>query len=155
MSVPDASLSPVVRAMRHEDVAGVWRIEDQSYRFPWSEGIFRDCLLAGYQCLVVEQQSEIRAYGILSMAAGEAHVLNVCVAPAFRRRGYGVMLLNQMITLARAARIRRIFLEVRPSNLAATSMYHALGFTTVGRRSNYYKAGNDTREDALVLALEL
>ncbi|MEM6820023.1 MAG: ribosomal protein S18-alanine N-acetyltransferase [Pseudomonadota bacterium] len=141
--------------MRHEDVEQVAHIENQSYQFPWSIGIFRDCLLAGYQCLTVEQQGEVRAYGILSMAAGEAHVLNVCVAPAFRRQGYGVMLLNEMIQIARDARIRRIFLEVRPSNLAATSMYHALGFTTIGRRSNYYKADNNGREDALVLSLTL
>ena len=141
--------------MRHEDVEQVAQIENQSYHFPWSIGIFRDCLLAGYQCLTVEQQGEVRAYGILSMAAGEAHVLNVCVAPAFRRQGYGVMLLNEMIQIARDARIRRIFLEVRPSNLAATSMYHALGFATIGRRSNYYKADNNGREDALVLSLML
>ncbi|MEL6301017.1 MAG: ribosomal protein S18-alanine N-acetyltransferase [Pseudomonadota bacterium] len=141
--------------MRHEDVEQVAQIENQSYQFPWSIGIFRDCLLAGYQCLTVVQQGEVRAYGILSMAAGEAHVLNVCVAPAFRRQGYGVMLLNEMIQVARDARIRRIFLEVRPSNLAATSMYHALGFTTIGRRSNYYKADNNGREDALVLSLTL
>ncbi|MEL6368102.1 MAG: ribosomal protein S18-alanine N-acetyltransferase [Pseudomonadota bacterium] len=141
--------------MRHEDVEQVAQIENQSYQFPWSIGIFRDCLLAGYQCLTVEQQGEVRAYGILSMAAGEAHVLNLCVAPAFRRQGYGVMLLNEMIQVARDARIRRIFLEVRPSNLAATRMYHAVGFTTIGRRNNYYKADNNGREDALVLSLTL
>lgn len=141
--------------MRHEDVEQVAQIENQSYQFPWSIGIFRDCLLAGYQCLTVEQQGEVRAYGILSMAAGEAHVLNLCVAPAFRRQGYGVMLLNEMIQIARDARIRRIFLEVRPSNLAATRMYHAVGFTTIGRRNNYYKADNNGREDALVLSLTL
>ncbi|MEO0364303.1 MAG: ribosomal protein S18-alanine N-acetyltransferase [Pseudomonadota bacterium] len=141
--------------MRHEDVDEVARIESQSYRFPWSLGIFRDCLLAGYHCLVVDQQVEVRAYSVLSMAAGEAHILNVCVAPAFRRRGYGMLLLNEMIQVARESRIRRIFLEVRPSNLAATSMYHALGFTTIGRRSNYYRADNNGREDALVLSLAL
>ena len=141
--------------MRHEDVDEVARIESQSYRFPWSLGIFRDCLLAGYHCLVVDQQVEVRAYSVLSMAAGEAHILNVCVAPAFRRRGYGMLLLNEMIQVDRESRIRRIFLEVRPSNLAATSMYHALGFTTIGRRSNYYRADNNGREDALVLSLAL
>ncbi|MEL7024458.1 MAG: ribosomal protein S18-alanine N-acetyltransferase [Pseudomonadota bacterium] len=155
MSVADDQLVPRVRVMRHEDVDEVARIESQSYRFPWSLGIFRDCLLAGYHCLVVDQQVEVRAYSVLSMAAGEAHILNVCVAPAFRRRGYGMLLLNEMIQVARESRIRRIFLEVRPSNLAATSMYHALGFTTIGRRSNYYRADNNGREDALVLSLAL
>jgi ribosomal-protein-alanine N-acetyltransferase len=105
--------------------------------------------------MVLEQGGELRAYGILSVAAGEAHILNVCVAPAFRRRGYGLVILHGLIDIARRSQVRRIFLEVRPSNLAATSMYKGLGFTTVGRRRDYYKAPNNTREDALVLALTL
>ena len=155
MSAADVALPLHVRTMTHEDVDAVTRIENHSYDYPWSPGIFRDCLLAGYQCAVLEHAGEVRAYAILSMAAGEAHLLNLCVAPAFRRQGYGVALLNYLIEVARAARIRRMYLEVRPSNLAATNMYHGLGFTTIGRRSNYYKAAGQTREDALVLSMVL
>lgn len=155
MSVAGRTFELNVRRMTHDDIDAVSQIERQSYNFPWSSGIFRDCLLAGYHCMVLDSDREIRAYGILSIAAGEAHVLNVCVAAAFRRQGYGVSLLHALIDQARKSRVKRIFLEVRPSNLSATSMYKKLGFTTVGRRVNYYKAANDTREDALVLALAL
>ncbi|MEL6869862.1 MAG: ribosomal protein S18-alanine N-acetyltransferase [Pseudomonadota bacterium] len=141
--------------MTHDDLNAVSHIEQDSYGFPWSSGIFRDCLLAGYHCMVLESQREIRAYGILSVAAGEAHILNICVATAFRRQGYGVQLLHKLIDRARLARVKRVFLEVRPSNLAAVNMYKGLGFSTVGRRVDYYKAKNDRREDALVLALTL
>ncbi|MEM7612559.1 MAG: ribosomal protein S18-alanine N-acetyltransferase [Pseudomonadota bacterium] len=155
MSAATDVMEPVMRSMTHEDLEAVSRIERQSYGYPWSDGIFRDCLLAGYQCWLLEQNGEIRAYGISSVAAGEAHILNVCVAPAFRRRGYGLALLTKLIDRARRARVKRVLLEVRPSNLAATQMYKGLGFTTIGRRPEYYKAANNTREDALVLALTL
>ncbi|MEO0573846.1 MAG: ribosomal protein S18-alanine N-acetyltransferase [Pseudomonadota bacterium] len=155
MSVAGRTFEVSVRRMTHNDLHAVSEIERQSYGFPWSSGIFRDCLLAGYHCMVLDSDREIRAYGILSVAAGEAHVLNICVAAAFRRQGYGVRLLHALIDQARKSRVKRVFLEVRPSNLSATSMYKGIGFTTVGRRVGYYKAANDTREDALVLGLDL
>lgn len=155
MSAASDVMAPSVRPMTHEDLEAVGRIEQQSYDYPWSTGIFRDCLLAGYLCLVIEQGGELRGYGILSVAAGEAHVLNVCVAPAFRRRGSGLVLLQHLITEARKARVKRMFLEVRPSNLAAINMYKGIGFATIGRRRDYYRAADNRREDALVLALTL
>ncbi len=155
MSAASDILVPVVRPMTHEDLDAVAAIEQQSYDYPWSTGIFRDCLLAGYHCIVIEQGEELRGYGILSVAAGEAHVLNVCVAPAFRRRGYGLSLLGRLIGEARGARVKRMYLEVRPSNLAAINMYKGIGFATIGRRRDYYRAADDRREDALVLALTL
>ena len=155
MSAASNILVPVVRPMTHEDLEAVAAIEQQSYDYPWSSGIFRDCLLAGYHCIVIEQGGELRGYGILSVAAGEAHVLNVCVAPAFRRRGYGLALLQRLIGEARDARVKRMYLEVRPSNLAAINMYKGIGFATIGRRRDYYRAADDRREDALVLALTL
>ncbi|MCK6371534.1 MAG: ribosomal-protein-alanine N-acetyltransferase, partial [Gammaproteobacteria bacterium] len=65
-------LAPLVREMRHGDVSRIAAIERQAYEFPWSAGIFRDCLLAGYTTLVVEHRGEIVAYAIMSVAAGEA-----------------------------------------------------------------------------------
>lgn len=155
MSAANELLMPRVRRMRHEDLDAVSRIEQHSYGYPWSTGIFRDCLLAGYFCVVVEQAGEVRGYGILSIAAGEAHVLNVCIAPAFRRQGHGRLLLQHLMQQARSSRVKRMFLEVRPSNLAAINMYKRIGFETVGRRRDYYRAANNRREDALVLALTL
>ena len=68
------------RAMMPSDVAAVGSVERTSYAFPWSEGIFRDCLRVGYLCRVAEMDGGIVAYGVVAMGAGEAHILNLCVA---------------------------------------------------------------------------
>ena len=144
----------VLREMNHDDLAMVSDIERRSYEFPWSHGVFRDCLLAGYQCLVLVADSRITGYGILSIAAGEAHILNLCIDPQCRALGYGEQLLDEMLYRARAAAVREVFLEVRPSNQAALALYSKKGFHQIARRPAYYQA-NDGREDAAVLAKKL
>lgn len=143
---------PRFRPMQESDLSAVAAIERQVYEFPWSEGIFADCVRVGYSCWVLELAGELAGYGVVSTAAGEAHILNLCVAPDFQGRGHGRRLLNRMIDLARWHRARSIFLEVRPSNHRAIKMYEAKGFSCVGRRPNYYPA-HEGREDALVMAL--
>jgi len=143
-----------IRAMRHDDLAHVSDIERRSYDFPWSHGVFRDCLLAGYRCIVLERNGEVAGYGILSVAAGEAHILNLCVDPKFRSLGYGERLLDEKLFRARTASVREIFLEVRPSNVNAISLYRKKGFHKVADRPAYYQA-HDGREDASVLAKKL
>lgn len=143
-----------IRPMRHEDLAHVSDIERRSYDFPWSHGVFRDCLLAGYQSIVIERDGEVAGYGILSVAAGEAHILNLCVEPKFRALGYGERLLDEMLFRARTASVREIFLEVRPSNENALALYKKKGFYQVANRPEYYQA-REGREDAAVLAKKL
>ena len=140
--------------MTHEDLPLVSDIERRSYDFPWSHGVFRDCLLAGYQCIVLERDDSVAGYGILSVAGGEAHILNLCVDPNYRSYGYGERLLDEILLLARAAAVRQIFLEVRPSNETALALYKKKGFHQVANRSAYYQA-REGREDAAVLAKKL
>jgi ribosomal-protein-alanine N-acetyltransferase len=136
------------------DVAGVAAVERSSYPFPWSEGIFRDCLRVGYLCRVAECDGEIVAYGIVAMGAGEAHVLNLCVNEAMRGRGVGRQMLQLLVERSAQAGMQDVFLEVRPSNLHAIALYQSVGFIEVGRRRGYYQAV-DGREDALVLKLSI
>ena len=151
---PEANV--VIRPMRHEDLPHVSDIERRSYDFPWSHGVFRDCLLAGYQCVVLERDGDVAGYGILSVAAGEAHILNLCVEPAFRSHGYGERLLDDILFRARTSSVREIFLEVRPSNPGAQRLYLASGFREIGVRPRYYPAApGRAREDALVMGLSL
>src|SRR6202008_3206016 len=82
-----------MRAMRDADVPEVVVIERSSYQFPWSEGIFRDCLRVGYTCRVAILGQQVAGYGVMSVGAGEAHILNLCVGEAFRCRGLGKRLL--------------------------------------------------------------
>jgi len=140
----------VIRPMRGSDVADVVAIERASYQFPWSEGIFRDCLRVGYVCRVVTVARQVMAYGVMSFGAGEAHILNLCVSEMYRCRGVGRRLLGSLIERAAAAGMADAFLEVRPSNTAAIRLYLALGFEQVGMRRGYYQAANG-REDAAVL----
>jgi ribosomal-protein-alanine N-acetyltransferase len=143
-------LPPVVRAMCQADIVSVLEIENETYDFPWSAGIFRDCLLAGYTALVLDLDGDVVGYSIMSVAAGEAHLLNICIAKSLRGGGVGSRLLTEMLSRARVYRATRIFLEVRPSNSPALELYSKTGFKTLGVRQRYYKA-KDGNEDAVVL----
>lgn len=140
--------------MRWDDVPRVARVERASYDFPWSDGIFRDCLRVGYACRVLEQDGELIGYGVMTAAAGDAHLLNLCVHPDWRGRGLARQLLHHLLDEARSSGATRLFLEVRPSNADARRLYDATGFQLVGRRKAYYQA-HEGKEDALVLAREL
>ena len=142
------------RAMAPSDVPSVGAIERSSYAFPWSEGIFRDCLRVGYLCRVAEIEGGIVAYGVVAMGAGESHILNLCVRGDLRGRGVGRQMLMLLLERARQAGMAETFLEVRPSNLLAIALYQSVGFVQVGLRKGYYQAV-EGREDALVLKLEL
>lgn len=143
-----------LRRMVEKDLAAVMAIELKSYDFPWTEGIFRDCIRVGYRCRVLEQGNEVIGYAVMSVGAGEAHVLNVCVRPEARGQGHGRMLMNELIDQARLLGADMLLLEVRPSNLAARALYDKLGFNELGVRTAYYPA-HAGREDALMLARHL
>jgi [ribosomal protein S18]-alanine N-acetyltransferase len=143
-----------IRPMMEIDLPDVAAIEQKSYAFPWSENIFRDCLRVGYTCRALDLAGHIIGYAVMSLGAGEAHVLNVCVRDEYRSRGFGQRLLEHLLERAQASGVNEAFLEVRPSNLAAIRLYQRLGFEQIGIRRGYYQAP-DGREDAIVLKLTL
>lgn len=143
-----------MRLMRREDLPAVHVLETASYEFPWTPGIFADCLHAGHPCWVLCVDGEIAGYGVLSIGAGEAHVLNLCIGPAWRGRGLGRHLLRRLLDVVRWHGAHQVFLEVRPSNPVAQALYRSLGFREIGRRPRYYPA-RDGREEAIVMTLEL
>jgi ribosomal-protein-alanine N-acetyltransferase len=144
----------LIRPMLEADVEDVLRIEQSSYAFPWTHGIFRDCLRVGYHCSVLEVGYVLAGYSVLGTGAGEAHLLNLCVRVEFRFRGLGRKLLHHMLGQARMAGARIIILETRTSNLAAIRLYQSQGFVQIGVRKGYYQA-SDGREDAIVMRLPL
>ena len=144
-----------VRAMTSEDLPQVLDIERVSYDFPWSQGIFEDCLNMGYHCRVLQEGGHsVRGYALMSVAVGEAHLLNLCVTPVYRRAGMARYLLSELLALARQDNAYVMFLEVRPSNKAALALYRQAGFSQIGRRPDYYPAEGG-REDAIVLSLDI
>ena len=142
---------PVLRPMTLCDIPSVQKLERRAYQFPWGAKVFLDCLLAQYQCWVAELGTRIVGYGIMSTAAEESHVLNLCVDPNFHKKGYGSQIVRFLSDTAAALYMRRMLLEVRPSNQAALALYLATGFKQIGIRKNYYPTVNG-REDALVLS---
>jgi len=163
---------PLLRPLHWGDLDRIMEIELAAYPFPWTRGIFSDCLRVGYECWGLQLGSRLAGYSIQSDAAGECHLLNLCVAPELHRRGLGQMLLENAVRIARRHGCHSMFLEVRPSNAAGIALYRGHGFAVVGRRPGYYSAGGpaaaanepaegrsaDTatgREDALVMRLDL
>lgn len=145
-----------IRVMTEADLGRVFEIECASYEFPWTLQIFKDCRRVGYHCLVLDDGDDLAGFAILSSAAGEAHVLNLCVDPMQRSSGRGEALLHQLIATAIFSGAKDLFLEVRPSNKTAIALYDRAGFVEIGRRENYYNANTSSgREDAIVMARSL
>ena len=146
--------APAYRPMRRADLDAVCEIEQRIYAFPWSLGNFADSLAARYVCTVMECAKTIVGYGILTAAAGEAHLLNLSIDMPWQRRGLGRALLLHHVDLARNHDARIVLLEVRPTNTAARGLYEQAGFETIASRRGYYPAEKG-REDALVMVLRL
>ncbi|MET0066237.1 MAG: ribosomal protein S18-alanine N-acetyltransferase [Candidatus Thiodiazotropha sp.] len=144
-----------IRPMREDDLSGVMALENRVYPFPWTLGIFHDCLRVGYCCWVLTVDERIIGYGVMSVVIDESHILNICVDPDWQRQGLGRKLLMRLLKVARQHGAESVFLEVRVGNEAAQSLYRKCGFVEVGQRRNYYPADNEAREDALLLTLEL
>ena len=140
--------------MREQDLVHVLAVERRAYEFPWTLGIFGDCLRAGYCCWTLASAQAIAGYGIMAVAFDEAHILNLCIDPVFQRRGFAQTMLDQLISLALGHHASMIFLEVRPSNHTARRLYARNGFSQVAVRRAYYPA-HFGREDALVLSKQL
>lgn len=154
MSVNPEASHYLVRRLTESDLDRVMEIELQAYPHPWTRGIFADCLRVGYECWGLQAGAHLAAYCVFTHAIGESHLLNLCVAPQWQRRGLGSILLGHCIRLAAGIGCESMFLEVRPSNPAGMGLYLLNGFEVVGERPDYYTAG-DGREDAIVMRLDL
>jgi ribosomal-protein-alanine N-acetyltransferase len=142
------------RPMAPDDLDRVIENETRSYAFPWTRGVFSDCLKSRHECWVAVRDNDLLGHGILSIGANEAHLLNVCVRRDQQGNGLGRQIVIHMIDRAERRGATVIYLEVRPSNRVAGALYASLGFREIGLRKDYYPAelGN---EDARVLALSL
>ncbi|MGE0874437.1 MAG: ribosomal protein S18-alanine N-acetyltransferase [Burkholderiales bacterium] len=141
-------------SMTDADLADVLVIERAVYTHPWSQGNFADSLRAGYECRTLRVAGMLAGYFILAVAAGEAHLLNLSVAPAQQRHGYGTALLREGISIARSHGAKSIFLEVRPGNAVAQALYARFDFRQIAVRRDYYPVAGG-REDAYVYRLDL
>jgi ribosomal-protein-alanine N-acetyltransferase len=144
----------LIRPAGLTDINGIWAIEKVSFPTPWSRFSFLAELGHSLSQTLVAgppepQPWQVWGYLIYWVVADEMHILNLAVHPRQRRRGLARRLLVTGMTQARERGAQVAWLEVRPSNAPALSLYHSLGFQEVGRRPRYY---DDTQEDALLLA---
>ena len=143
-----------LRLMTDADIDQIMAIEKRAYPYPWTEGNFRDCLKSNYYACVLEEDKTMIGYALMSMAAGEAHVLNICIHPDQQGKGLGRTLLHSLENTASENNVDMLLLEVRASNKVAITLYESMGFNELGCRANYYPS-HKGREDALVLARHL
>lgn len=154
MSAEPAAVHPLLRRLGAADIDRMNEIEQSAYRFPWTCGIFADCIRVGYDCWGLQVDDRLAGYSIHMQTGGECHLLNLCIAPRWQRHGFGRILLDHVVRQALAQGGYCIYLEVRRSNRAGIRLYRKRGFRVVGERKDYYRAG-DGREDARVMVLDL
>ena len=154
MSAAPQDLQYLVRSLEYADLPRVMEIEEAAYPYPWTLAIFQDCLRVGYAGNALLQDQQLVGYSMLTHAADEAHLLNLCIAPGWQGHGLGHLMLEHAIQWAQQTGVDSMFLEVRPSNKTGISLYRKHGFRVVGERPDYYRAANG-RENALIMKCDL
>ncbi len=127
-----------LRPMLRADLPGVHRLELMSQPIPWPLWLFRRQLRSGASCWVLEAGGEIAGFGIVAFDKQRAHIMNMCVAPGYRRRGLGQRIMLHLLDVARHRHCRGAWLEVRRSNRPAVVLYRKLGFRTRRIGTGYY-----------------
>jgi len=144
----DRYMSP----MTEGDLDEVAAVEKLAYEFPWSRGNFEDSLRNGYFGMCLRHVTgTLIGYCVLMPVVDEMHLLNLCVAPVAQHAGAGLALLREAVRVTHGEKLAGMLLEVRPSNHRAIKLYERFGFTSIGRRKNYYPARHRGREDAIVM----
>lgn len=143
----------MIRQMQARDIPAVAELEKQIFSDPWSENSIRSSFDNRISCwLVAEVDGIVVGYIGSEAVLDSADMMNVAVAPDYRRQGIAEALVNGLSDALRAKDIRFLMLEVRVSNAPAIALYEKLGFTVAGRRPRYY---SNPREDAYVMRKEL
>lgn len=153
-SLSNASSDGFIRSLTVSDLPAVLEVERQSYSHPWTEAVFRDCFRPDYRLWALDRDGAIIGYAVVAYLVDEAHLLNLCVSPAWRHQGDATRLLQHLCARSRDDGMGQVLLEVRESNEPARRLYRREGFSTIGRRPDYYPDGG-RREAAEVMSLPL
>lgn len=137
------------------DVDRILPLEAAAHAMPWTRGNFLDSLNSGHVATLMQSGGSVLGYAVVMPLPGEAELLNITIAPASQRQGWGRQLLQHVCAAAQAGGAERLFLEVRASNLPARTLYAKSGFAEVGLRRGYYACPTGEREDAVLMAKTL
>ncbi len=143
-------------SMTKSDLDQIMVLEQLAHAFPWSYGHFEDALASGNWGLCLrDSEQQLLGYGLFMSVVDEIHLLNLCIAPFAQGKGFALKLLKEAVRLGYADKFTSMLLEVRASNQRALHLYERFGFSMIGRRKNYYPAYHGSREDGIVMRLEL
>lgn len=142
-----------LRAMQEKDLRAVYKLEKLCQLYPWPAWYFRRQLRSA-SCWVLVQQGMIIGFGIVAMVKDWAHIMNMCVAPGYRRCGLGRRIMIHLIRIAKRQHASHAWLEVRPSNIPAVMLYRKLGFRKKQIRKKYYMRPSG-RENGIVMVRRL
>ncbi len=145
----------ISRNMQATDLCAVLAIEKNAQPSPWARLSFEESLAKQHHCRVVykaTQEPIIVAYHVVCPVADELHILNLVVAKEHQGQGIAHILMHDIVDIGNSVEgIKKIFLEVRASNSIAQNLYQQWQFQKIAVRKNYYRAGSQEREDAIVL----
>lgn len=140
--------------MSSADLEAVAALDKAASILAWPPKLFADCLREDYLNLCLWAEGQVEGFSLCSFGAGEAHLQNIVVNAQQQGQGWGRWLLQQTLLQLKSRAIKRLYLEVRASNLPAIQLYQSIGFENIGLRRDYYQAPVG-REDAYVYMLEL
>jgi|TARA_B100001142_G_scaffold304679_1_gene332977 ribosomal-protein-alanine N-acetyltransferase len=141
-----------VSLMSIDDLKEAYKIECEVNPSPWKYETFLSSFEVGHKGLICKHDSEIIGFIIFSPINPEAHILSISVTKKIQSKGVGSLLLQSMLDQCAAMNYKKIFLEVRTSNLQAINFYQKFGFSKDAIRDNYYM---DNSEDALLMSLSI
>jgi len=138
-------------SMQYGTLDAVTQIEQSVYDHPWSRRNFEDVLQSGYQAQMLMAEDRVLGYFVAMKGVEEVHLLNMTVAPAYQRQGWGRLMLDALDIWGRGQGAQWAWLEVRCGNARAKAVYEAHGYQGAGVRKGYYPGVDGQREDALVM----
>jgi len=147
-----------IRNAREDDLDAIIEIQSKAPEIAqWTEGDYADLATDPLGLLLVAELDCAKLPALAGFAAfhrvmDEAELRNIAVAPPQRRQGVGRELITEGRRRLLQLAVRRVFLEVRASNIVAQRLYFSAGFRLHSRRKDYYR---DPPEDALILTAEL
>lgn len=143
---------PQFTAASARDAAAIAALHAASFRRGWGEDevyrLLTDSAVIAHRAII---RGALAGFIMSRLAAGEAEILSVAIAPARRGRGLSRPLLEFHLRVLAGRAIRTVFLEVDEHNAPARRLYGRAGFGEVGRRPAYYESG----ATALVLRRDL
>lgn len=145
-----------LRKMKEGDLPYILEIENVSFPNPWREMTFRGEIcnqpISFPLVIVFKPQKKVIGYLVFWQIKEQMQINNIAIHPDYRRMGIAEAVLHQVLSEVRMEGAKLVTLEVRPSNIAARTLYNKLGFDVLGIKEDYY---HDPPEPALVMGKKL